>query len=183
MADDPGPGAHPCARCAAIQKTCCQRADILVTPGDIERIAAHTGRDAFWSLRRPDDPASAEHDPEDPDWHRLSTLPDGRRRLLDRQPGGDCTFLGHAGCILPTEVRPLVCRLYPFDYTERGIRGVFSGYCPTERLIPRDQPGVTMLTILGMEHRDGERWRAMLYAELRGAATPARTEDAPCASA
>ena len=36
---------------------------------------------------------------------------------------GDCTFLGAAGCVLPEEVRPLVCRLYPFEYTHRGILG------------------------------------------------------------
>ena len=31
---------HPCARCALAQKTCCQRAEILLTGGDVSRIAA-----------------------------------------------------------------------------------------------------------------------------------------------
>lgn len=158
---------HPCARCARMQKTCCQRAEILVTSGDIARIAAHTGRQDFWSLRAPVDPSYSEPDPDDPNWAAYTTDDRGRRRMLLKQPGGDCSFLGPHGCVLPTEVRPIVCRLYPFAYTERGLDGIDDGYCPTETLIPRTQPGATMLTVLGMDPRDGERWRTALYSELR----------------
>ena len=31
----------PCARCASVRRTCCQRADILLTERDVERISAH----------------------------------------------------------------------------------------------------------------------------------------------
>lgn len=160
---------HPCARCASLQKTCCQRAQILVTAGDRARIARHTGLDPddFAYRRPPDDPDYAQPDPDDPDWHRLVFAPDGTRPVLRRRPDGDCTFLGPQGCSLPTEVRPLVCRLYPYDYTADALRGVADGYCPTQALLPKDDPGVTMLTVLRMDPRDAERWRRTLYHELR----------------
>ncbi len=158
---------HPCARCAQMQKTCCQRAEILVTAGDIARIGAHTGREGFWSLRQPNDAAYLEDDSDDPNWLAYTTDGNGRRRMLERKPSGDCTFLGDAGCVLPVEVRPIVCRLYPFAYNERGLDGMDDDYCPREKLIPRNKPGASMLTVLGMDKSDGERWRAQLYGELR----------------
>lgn len=158
---------HPCARCATMQRTCCQRAEILVTDGDRRRIAAHVGREDFWERRRPDDAEYLEHDEDDPNWRRLTVADDNTRCVLHRSADG-CTFLGPAGCVLPLETRPLVCRLYPFDFSERGLAGIADHYCPTDRLAP---PGVTMLTVLGMNPVDGERWRATLYRELHDAAT------------
>lgn len=168
---------HPCARCASMQKTCCQRAEILVTRGDVDRIAGHTGKTDFWDVRRPLEASYLEEDPEDPNWLAYTTDDQGRRRMLRRKPGGDCTFLGEAGCVLPLETRPLVCRLYPFAYTERGLSGEDVDYCPTGVLLPADRPGLTMLTVLGMAPVDGERWRGQLYAELRA------ERGAACASA
>lgn len=168
---------HPCARCASMQKTCCQRAEILVTLGDVDRIASHTGRTDFWNQRAPTDGSYLEQDPDDPNWLGYTTDGQGRRRMLRRHPSGDCTFLGEAGCVLPLETRPLVCRLYPFAYTESGLVGEDVDYCPTKALLPANQPGVTMLTVLGMLPADGERWRKELYQELRS------ERGAPCASA
>lgn len=159
---------HPCARCARMQKTCCQQTEILVTEGDIARIAAHTGRSDFWSLRVPDYKGHLEEDPNDPNWRRYTVDDQNRRRMLIKQANGDCTFLGEMGCVLPLETRPLVCRIYPFAFNEDGLTGVDDCYCPSDVLLPKDQPGVTMLTVLGMAPADGRRWRAMLYDELRG---------------
>lgn len=159
-----------------------------MTSGDVARIAAHTGASGFTHRTRPTDPAYFEHDPDDPNWVRYTIAPDGTRQVLKKQDGreagaggvhgraGDCTFLGKAGCVLPEEVRPLVCRLYPFMYTERGLDGVDESYCPTEMFFPKEQRGdgapgrarMTMLTVLRMDPADGERWRGMLYGELRG---------------
>jgi len=150
-----------------VQKTCCQRAEILVTQGDLARIEAHTGRDDFWTRRAPSNPEYAEPDESDPNWSRWTFAPDGTRRLLKRKPTGDCTFLGEQGCVLPLEVRPLVCRLYPFAYTESGLDGIDDDYCPTAMLLPQNDPGATMLTVLDMREADGERWRRALYAELK----------------
>lgn len=174
---DPGPGGihgtqydlteaprHPCAKCARIQKTCCQRAEIVLTEGDLARIARHTGGPEFWERRTPTDPSYTEPDPDDPNWQRWTVEPDGTRRVLRRLPAGDCTFLGKDGCTLPGDVRPLVCRLYPWRYTEKGIDGIDDGYCPTARVAP---PGRTMIQALDMDAAEGLRWHRMLYEELR----------------
>jgi len=154
---------HPCARCAAMQRTCCQRAEVVVTAGDVARISRYVGSADFYSRRAPEDPTYTEHDPDDPNWLRYTTFPDGTRNMLTRRPHG-CTFLGPSGCVLPEDVRPLICRLYPFEYTEQGIIGEDAGYCPVETLAG---PGGSMLTVLNMERAQAERWRADLYTELR----------------
>ena len=157
------PPLHPCARCAQLQRTCCQRAEIVLTEGDVVRIQAHGASSAFVEFRAPSDPAYTELDPADPDWVRLTVRPDGTRRMLTR-PDDACTFLGPQGCVLPTDVRPLVCRIYPFTYTERGLAGESPDYCPTAVLAPRGEP---MAQVLDMTAAEAEQWRCQLYAELR----------------
>ena len=117
-------GGAACARCATLQRTCCQRAEVVVTTGDLGRIAGHVGRDDFWELRAPLDQAYVEADDDDPNWLAYTVTADGRRRVLRRQANGDCTFLGAQGCVLPLAVRPLVCRLYPYAFNERGLDGL-----------------------------------------------------------
>lgn len=164
---------HPCARCATIQKTCCQRAEVVITAGDAARIGRHTGRQDFAELRAPHDPTYLDQD-DDPNWAKYTVEADGRRRVLRRRADGSCTFLSEFGCCLPTEVRPLVCRLYPHSYTESGIVGVEGEYCPVERLVP---PGLTLLTVLGMRPDEARRWHRMLYDELRTGAESVRTRE------
>ena len=151
-----------CVRCARHTITCCQRSEVYVTPGDVERIAAHTGRREFYEFRAP---GNAEYLPQDDDpaWRDRVFRLDGTRRVLRREANGDCTFLGSSGCTLPLEVRPLVCRLYPFDYTETGLADDLASGCPLELL----RPGEQLLTALDMRRSDGERWHQQLYAELR----------------
>lgn len=156
--------AHPCARCAAVQKTCCQRAEILVTLGDVERIRRHTRSDGFYAHRAPVDPAYAEPDPDDPEWPARTVRADGKRRVLNRQGNGDCAFLGAFGCVLPMDVRPIVCRLYPFEYTAKGILGSDPEYCPTRMLAPNGEP---MTQVLRMSVGEAETWRRQLYEEIR----------------
>jgi Fe-S-cluster containining protein len=153
----------PCARCAAVQRTCCQRAEILLTPGDVARIAAHTGTEGFAEHRAPADAEYVRPDPDDPHWLRYTVRADGRRRMLVRRDDR-CTFLGARGCTLPLGVRPLVCRLYPFAYTEAGLQGIDGEFCPTALLAPHGEP---MTDVLGMSRAAAERWRASLYEELR----------------
>ncbi len=150
-----------------MQRTCCQQAEVVVTKGDVARISQRLGRDDFHSRRPPEDPTYLEHDPDDPDWVRLTSFDDGTRRMLKRSSGG-CTFLGTDGCVLPEETRPLICRLYPYEYTEEGLIGEDPGYCPTEALAG---PGGSMLKVLDMKREDAERWRAALYRELRAEAS------------
>ena len=158
--------AAPCARCAALQRTCCQRAEVLLTEGDVARIAAShasIGRQDFWERRPPADASYVDDDPEDPRWRALTLAPDGTRRVLRRLPDGACTFLGARGCELPLEARPLVCRLYPFGYNQAGLTGREEHYCPTWLLSPE---GRAMAEVLEMDLVAARDWHATLYREL-----------------
>jgi hypothetical protein len=88
-------------------KTCCQTAEVYVTRGDVRRIEEHSGRTDFHEFRQPENPIYQPDDQfDDPVWQENVFQPDGSRRVLKREAGGDCTFLGSAGCTLPLEVRP-----------------------------------------------------------------------------
>jgi Fe-S-cluster containining protein len=150
-----------CVRCARHMKTCCQTCEIYTTIGDLQRITDYTGRDDFYEFRAPANPAYIDQD-DDPTWRDGVFQADGTRRVLKKQANGDCTFLGSAGCVLPLETRPLVCRIYPYDYTEAGIQDELSHGCPLELLKPEQ----TLIQALDMNVVDAERWRSMLYAEI-----------------
>lgn len=151
-----------CVRCARRGKTCCQRCEIYVTPGDVERIESHTSQSDFWEYRTPENAEYSDQD-DDPLWRDHVFREDGSRRVLQRHENGDCAFLGPHGCELPLHVRPLVCRIYPYDYTEEGIRMDLSHGCPLELL----RPGQTLIEALDMNARDAEAWRRQLYDEIQ----------------
>ena len=151
-----------CARCARHQVTCCQRRDIYVTPGDVRRIAEHTELSEFSEFRAPDDPSYLDQD-DDPVWSTHVFRSDGSRRVLRRQPNEDCVFLTNQGCGLPLETRPLVCRLYPFDYDASGLRDDPAPGCPLELL----QPDQELFPTLNMHETDALRWHRQLYEEIR----------------
>lgn len=151
-----------CVRCARHMKTCCQTSEVYVTPGDVRRIAAHVGYEDFHEYRLPEDPVYLKHD-DDPIWLERVLRPDGSRRILKRQSNGDCGFLGEQGCRLPLEVRPLICRIYPFDFNEQGIYDTLAKGCPTELL----KPGQGLLQALDMDRLAAERWHRQLYDEVR----------------
>jgi len=151
-----------CARCARHTTTCCQKTEIYVTPADVERIAAHAGQQDFYEVRPPDDPIYLQQD-DDPIWPQLVyKKPDGTRRVLRQQSNGDCVFLGEQGCTLTTAARPLICRLFPFDFNEQGIVPNLARGCPVE-LLSEGQP---LLHALDMHYDDAERVRRQLYQEL-----------------
>src|SRR5262245_4919113 len=56
-----------CARCARQEETCCQSCEVYVTPGDVRRIAAHTGHEDFYGFQPSGDPIYTHH-PDDPIW-------------------------------------------------------------------------------------------------------------------
>lgn len=143
-------------------QTCCQTSEVYATPGDVERIEAHTGRRDFTEFRAPDDPVYLMQD-DDPEWLNHVFQLDGTRRVLKREANGDCTFLGSAGCVLPLETRPIICRLYPFDYTAEGLRDELARGCPTELLAE----GQALLEALDISRVDALRWHAQLYREIK----------------
>ena len=150
-----------CQLCASIGRTCCQDTDILVTDGDLRRIAQIVGNRDFVQLRPPLDPLDLGGT-DDPDWVRYTLRADGRRQMLRLQPGGDCFFLGPGGCRLTLDTRPLVCRLYPLQYTEAGFSGVGSG-CPGH-LLP---PDTALLHCMESDTTANAGWLRQLYRELR----------------
>lgn len=156
-----------CARCARHTRTCCQDTDIHITLADVRRITPHANGVDFEEFRAPTDPVYDQRK-EDPFWHQHVFRADGTRRVLKQQPGGDCIFLGPQGCVLPTDSRPLVCRLYPFDYTANGLQPQLSSGCPVELL----HPGQRLLTVLDMKAEDAGKLRDQLYREI------CETEDA-----
>jgi len=151
-----------CARCARHTITCCQNVEVYITPGDVDRIAAHAGHREFYEFCPPNDPVYLKQD-DDPIWPQLVFKDlSGTRRILRRQPNGDCYFLGSQGCKLPLESRPLICRLFPLDFNEQGILPVHAKGCPLE-LLPTGQG---LLHALDMNLADAEHWRRQLYEEL-----------------
>jgi Fe-S-cluster containining protein len=142
-------------------KTCCQTAEVFVTLGDVRRIEQESGRDDFHELRHPEHPV---YRPDDSDtiWRDKAFQPDGSRRVLKHQDNGDCTFLGPAGCVLPLEIRPLICRIYPFDYDADGLLDDLARGCPLELV----RPGMELIEELEMNREQAENWRKQLYAEL-----------------
>jgi uncharacterized protein len=151
-----------CAQCATRGSTCCcVNRDILVTRRDIERIVRVVGQRNFFEYRQPIDPGYLDQD-DDPNWLRYTMHPEGTRRVLKHGENKACHFVTSTGCVLPLKARPLVCRLYPFMYNERGLTGVLSE-CP-EHLLSDNE---TILDALHMSYDEARVWRDRLYAELR----------------
>lgn len=150
-----------CARCSEMQGSCCRKKEILLTRGDRARISAYVGNDDFHELRVPVDPAYLEQD-DDPNWNAWTLNERGERRQLKVREDRSCLFLAETGCALPYEIRPIVCRLFPFTYNEGGILDV-ERECPTELLAP----GETLMECLGMDQEKARRWHELLYSELR----------------
>jgi Fe-S-cluster containining protein len=132
---------------------------VYVSPGDLSRIEAFTGRSDF--VEDVVAPPEYRDQEDDPAFQRIFHS-DGSRRVLRKRTNGDCTFLTPAGCSLPLEVRPLICRLYPFAYTGAGLSIELSEGCPIELL----RPGQELLVVLDMKHEQAEEWRAQLYEEI-----------------
>lgn len=141
---------------------CCQTPDIYVTLGDVRRIEDANGARDFYEFRASADPRYLDQD-DDPAWREHVIRDGGSRRILKHQAGGDCFFLGPRGCVLPVEARPLVCRLYPFDYNEAEIHDELTPGCPVELL----GAGQDLIQVLGMNREDARRWHRQLYDEIR----------------
>jgi Fe-S-cluster containining protein len=150
-----------CARCARYTKTCCQATEIFVTRGDVARIKAATGLGDFYEYRPVKNLDYADQD-DDPIWRDGVFRDDGRRRVLKQQPNEDCVFLGVDGCRLTAAVRPLICRLFPFDFDAQQVLGPPAPGCPTELL----QHGQRLMDAIGIRREQAERWRRQLYDEI-----------------
>jgi Fe-S-cluster containining protein len=144
-------------------RTCCQTSQVYVTLGDVRRIADHTGQEDFSEFRVPDDPIYVTSHADDPVWRQFVFRRDGTRRILRREADGSCVFLGPHGCTLPGDVRPLLCRLYPYDFNEREIYHTLARGCPLELLRPQE----SLTEALDMNLEMAEIWHRQLYEEIR----------------
>ncbi len=149
-----------CAECANLQKTCCSGSQVFLTVGDVRRIETDCSDFYIWEKADAIDPVTLAQ--LDPLWLLTFSQPEGRR-VLARRADGACVFLDHAGCRLPVENRPLVCRLYPFEYNHETIKSINPHRCPEAMR----QNGPLLLAMLGMHRDQAELLRAQLYKEIR----------------
>lgn len=149
--------------CAKRGLTCCQGTDrdIYITPGDVKRISDYTRREDFYEYRKPINAGYLESE-GDPAWIYHVFRQDGSRRVLKATPEGNCTFLSENGCRLPLHIRPIVCRLHPYEYNAGGFYNEFDAGCPVNMLAP----GRSLVDCLDMDPADAARWHRMLYEEI-----------------
>jgi len=83
------------------------------------------------------------------------------RRVVKQRPNDDCAFLASQGCLLPQDVRPLICRPHPYQYNATGITSLSSD-CPTDLL----SPGEDLAEAVQMNLDQANVWHAQLYEEL-----------------
>ena len=127
-----------CARCPrALGHSCCEvgpgEALATLTRADAARIAAHTGL----SLRRfteeegLDEEAASAYEASRPLFRGYFRRAPVRLTLQQRpQAGGRSACVFHragSGCALPEDVRPIACRLYPFERFADGSWGAMPG--------------------------------------------------------
>ncbi len=148
-----------CARCAQPGPSCCQHRQICLTAGDVARISDFLGQGDFSLLEAPEpdylDPG------DDPEWLLLTLSDDGRRLVLRKKPNRDCAMLTETGCRLPLEIRPLICRLYPYTFSRKGISGV-----DPECRLSANADCQSHFDHMGMTQPKAVEWHLLLYKEL-----------------
>jgi len=155
-----------CEQCKKLDKTCCQLGSgvVLITDGDIKRISSFTKDVYFWKFEEPKDyllnRIKSSYDPK-MRFYALSN--DFKVQTLKHKENGDCIFLSISGCALPMEIRPLHCRIHPYEFVEEQVVGITFAHCPVHLLEKRgDLPDE-----LNIRYDDAEKWVKMFYGELR----------------
>ncbi|MBU4129792.1 MAG: YkgJ family cysteine cluster protein [Proteobacteria bacterium] len=149
-----------CMSCAQAGTSCCKNYQVNLTTGDMHRISEFLGHQDFSTI---EPPVLEDIEPKyDPDWLPLIVRPDGMVRVLKKDRERYCTMLTPTGCQLPYDRRPLICRLYPYTYTEKGIVGVDSA-CP----ISKESDCQSVLDRLDMPLEKAKKCLALIYAEFK----------------
>jgi Fe-S-cluster containining protein len=94
----------------------------MLTRADVARIGAHTGLAArrFVEEEGVTEQEAADFETRWPLYRGYFQRGPVRQKLLAR--AGACVFYAaEAGCTLPAEVRPVACRLYPFEQWADGV--------------------------------------------------------------
>ncbi|WP_246287746.1 YkgJ family cysteine cluster protein [Desulfolutivibrio sulfoxidireducens] len=141
--DPEGRAAFVCVRCAALGPTCCEIAPgqeeccFPVSELERQRISDHLVLTRGGFVEEKNSRAFAAN------LHRLfprerrvvdALFPMGGTHLrLSTDARGRCQFLSGAGCVLPNEVRPYYCRLFPFWVVAGRLTVFTSGACLAHR--------------------------------------------------
>lgn len=150
----------PCVECAKAGNVCCVTRQIVITDKDIDRVAAHVGHRDFFVYEFPE--AWYLEPSYDQDWLPLVLQPDGRLQILKRkEEDKSCGFLGDKGCVLPFDVRPRLCQLHPYMFTEKGIIGL-----DMDCLISHMDKVEEYLAEHDMPIEKAKAWQKELYDEL-----------------
>ena len=148
-----------CLDCAAKNRSCCGNVNIYLTLADVERIASCGVVEDFYSL----EPLTAEYldGGGDPNWNALILDESGRRRVVRQKPDGNCVFLSDTGCRLASDKRPLLCRIFPFEFLGEKIIGI-SDYCPVSAVDNWQE----VLNESEMNTESSLKWIKQLYREI-----------------
>jgi Fe-S-cluster containining protein len=131
-----------------------------LTCGDIDRIHQVYPVPDFYELARltPD----YEDGGGDPTWNPAILDDTGRRRIVRQKENGRCFFLTDVGCSLPSDVRPLLCRIFPYDFREYGLCGI-SASCP----VASESQWLHILEDSEMKYSNARKWVVQLYEEIK----------------
>lgn len=148
-----------CIECARRGQSCCRNVHIYLTCGDVERIACFQKTDDFYHLA----PLTPDYEDGggDPAWNPAILDETGRRRVVRQKGNSDCCFLTETGCRLPSDVRPLLCRIYPYDFREGALCGISSA-CP----VAGESQWLGILEASEMKQTNARDWVAQLYEEI-----------------
>ncbi|MEN6620798.1 MAG: YkgJ family cysteine cluster protein [Smithella sp.] len=160
-----------CSECVkrkilANEGTCCQDSDVFVSLGDLKRICIYKNSFNFYEYREATEPYLEELKRcDDKLWNNVTITPKRMRRVL-RKKGKNCIFLDeNTGCTLPMEIKPLVCRIYPYGYDNAKIILDNNCGCPQD-LLNLDSCNNAIEINFGVSIEKAELWRAQLYCEL-----------------
>jgi len=161
---------HLCSKCYKLDDygSCCKDSEIALTSGDIDRISNLLGHNDFYEIKPVADYLKdvysyPGHCPDgDEFWIKCVFDDEGNRPAVKHLENHKCYFLDETrGCVLNLEQRPLYCRLYPFDYNEKDIIGIFEDGCPTHLL-----KGNTLFEELELDSEKARIWHKQLYEEI-----------------
>lgn len=171
---------HKCEICSKKQITCCERdrIEVPLTTGDIRRIAGFTGRNDFYSLLPVNEDLKREY--ENPEnvrpggeiYVRYLFDADGRRNVLAKRDGHSCLFLSAGGCELPPDVRPLACRLYPYNWNDNADIWIDANYCPRGHFADEEE----LKSSICLPEAEARRLVELFYREIGAPPTRRRTE-------
>ena len=159
---------NKCSECSKLQPTCCEYTDICVTDGDIKRISDYSGGNDFYHLM----PVSEEMKHYYGDYRNVEKGLDiyykylfdeeGKRNILKRVENNRCFFLTPDGCSLPPTAKPIICRLYPYDWNDHKDIWIDPHYCP--KSLFKDEQEIKEYVCL--PEAEARRLVDLLYDEL-----------------